>query len=293
MASSREARSAAAGTFGVHAGCHIVNTVVLIGATSGLGRRAAGQLAAAGHRLFLVGRDPVRAAALAKQLPDATVIAADVSVRSGIEQAAAEAPERIDVLINNAGVMTPKRQLTAEGVELNFAVHQLAPWSAVALLGSRIPAGGRIVNVNSEGHRSPMRGGVVRLDPERLVDGVESFDPFLTYSRSKLANLLFTYELQRRRPEWSVVAVHPGVVRTDLGRQFPRLQVAAISAFALPARRGAEPVVRLAVGDERPTGYYDRFAKVRSSSISYDEELARRVWDATEQLRPHATDHKR
>ena len=264
-----------------------MSTVVLIGATSGLGRQAAEQMAAGGHRLFLVGRDPERAATMAKRLPDATVIAADVSVRAGIEKVAAEAPRRIDVLINNAGVMTPTRQVTAEGVELNLAVHHLAPWSAVALLGPLIPAGGRIVNVNSEGHRSPMRGGVVRLDPARLADGEEAFDPFLTYSRSKLANLLFTYELQRRRPDWSVVAVHPGVVRTDLGRQFPRLQVAAISAFALPARRGAEPVVRLAVGDDPPTGYYDRFTRVRSSTISYDEDLARRVWSATEELRPH------
>ncbi|HZX06824.1 MAG TPA: hypothetical protein VFF46_28065, partial [Kribbella sp.] len=138
--------------------------------------------------------------------------------------------------------------------------------------------------VNSEGHRSPMRGGTVRVVPERLMDGPEEFDPFLTYSRSKLANLLFTYELQRRRRDWNVVAVHPGVVRTDLGRQFPRLQVAAVTAFALPARKGAEPIVRLAVGAEPPTGYYDRFTKVRSSAISYDEDLARRVWAATEEL---------
>jgi NAD(P)-dependent dehydrogenase (short-subunit alcohol dehydrogenase family) len=263
-----------------------MSTVVLIGATSGIGRRAAEQLAARGHRLFLVGRDPERAAALEKQLPDATVVVADVSARAGVEQVAAELAGvgRIDVLINNAGVMTPTRQESADGVELNLAVHHLAPWSAVALLGSMIPAGGRVVNVNSEGHRSPMRGGVVRIDPERLADGPESFDPFLTYSRSKLANLLFTYELQRRRPDWNVVAVHPGVVRTDLGRQFPRLQVAAISAFALPARKGAEPVVQLAVGEEAPTGYYDRFTKVRSSAISYDEQLARRVWVATEEL---------
>jgi NAD(P)-dependent dehydrogenase (short-subunit alcohol dehydrogenase family) len=189
--------------------------------------------------------------------------------------------------VNNAGVMTPTRQVTGDGVELNLAVHHLAPWSMTALLLPLIPAGGRIVNVNSEGHRSPMRGGVVRIDPERLEDGPESFDPFLTYSRTKLANLLFTYELQRRRPELSVVAVHPGMVRTDLGRQFPKLQVAAVQAFALSARRGAEPVVRLAIGDEAPTGYYDRFTRVRSSATSYDEDLAQRVWVATEKLRPH------
>ncbi|TCO38633.1 short-subunit dehydrogenase [Kribbella antiqua] len=264
-------------------------TVVLVGATSGIGRHAALRLAADGHRLFLIGRDSARAAALAGELPQATVIAADVSVRSGVEKVAKEisaATDRIDVLVNNAGVMTPTRQVSAEGIELNFAVHHLAPWSATALLLPLIPSGGRIVNVNSEGHRSPMRGGVVRIDPDRLEDGPAEFDPFLTYSRTKLANLLFSYELQRRRPDLGVVAIHPGVVRTDLGRQFPRIQVAAIHAFALSARRGAEPVVRLAVGPDRPTGYYDRFTQVRSSTISYDEELARRVWTATEMLRP-------
>ncbi|MEV0794907.1 SDR family NAD(P)-dependent oxidoreductase [Kribbella sp. NPDC050459] len=265
-----------------------MRTIVLIGATSGLGRRAAEQLD--GHRLFLVGRDAGRAAELAKRLPQASVIAADVSVRAGVERVAGEitaATDRIDVLVNNAGVMTPARQVSGDGVELNLAVHHLAPWSVTALLSPLIPAGGRIINVNSEGHRSPMRGGVVRIDPERLQDGPSEFDPFLTYSRTKLANLLYTYELQRRRPELSVVAVHPGVVRTDLGRQFPRLQVAAVQAFALSARRGAEPVVRLAVGDEAPTGYYDRFTPARSSAISYNEDLARQVWEATEQLRPH------
>jgi NAD(P)-dependent dehydrogenase (short-subunit alcohol dehydrogenase family) len=263
-----------------------MSTVVVVGATSGIGRRVAEGLAAGGHRLFLVGRDPARVAALRRRLPGATVIAADVSAKVGVEQVAAGLADvgRVDVLINNAGVMTPTRQESVDGVELNLAVHHLAPWSTLALLAPLIPAGGRVVNVNSEGHRSPMRGGVVRIDPERLADGPQSFDPFLTYSRSKLANLLFTYELQRRRPDWNVVAVHPGVVRTDLGRQFPRLQVAAITAFALPARKGAEPIVQLATSEEPPTGYYDRFSKVRSSPISYDEELARRVWAATEEL---------
>jgi NAD(P)-dependent dehydrogenase (short-subunit alcohol dehydrogenase family) len=260
---------------------------VLVGATSGIGRRVAEQLSAAGHQLVLVGRDPARAAALAERLPGATVLTADVSGRAGVEQLAAGVAERvgrIDVLINNAGVMTPVRQEGTDGIELNLAVHHLAPWSTVALLGELIPPGGRIVNVNSEGHRSPMRGGIVRVDPERLVDGPAEFDPFLTYSRSKLANLLFTYELQRRRPDWNVVAVHPGVVRTELGRQFPRLQVAAVTAFALPARKGAEPIVHLATTTEPPTGYYDRFTKVRSSPTSYDETLAAQVWTATEQL---------
>ncbi|WP_133798139.1 SDR family NAD(P)-dependent oxidoreductase [Kribbella caucasensis] len=265
-------------------------TVVLVGATSGLGRHAARQLAGEGHRLFLVGRDPDRAADLARELPAATVIAADASVVQGVERVAtaiAAATDRVDVLINNAGVMTRTRQETAEGIELNLAVHHLAPWSMTANLLPLMRPGSRVVNVNSEGHRSPMRGGPVRIDPDDFasLNSEHDFDPFLTYSRTKLANLLFSYELQRRRPELAVTALHPGVVRTDLGRQFPKLQVAAIHAFALSARRGAEPVVRLAVGPEVPSGYYERFTPVRSSPASYDESLARRLWVTTEKLR--------
>jgi NAD(P)-dependent dehydrogenase (short-subunit alcohol dehydrogenase family) len=264
-------------------------TVVLVGATSGLGREAARQLAAAGHRLVLVGRDHQRVADLARELPTATVVSADVAVLQGIEHVAervSAVTDRVDVLINNAGVMTQSRQTTAEGVELNLAVHHLAPWSMTAALLPLMATGSRVVNVNSEGHRAPMRGaGVVRLDPDDL-DSREDFDTFLTYSRTKLANLLFSYELQRRFPELAVAALHPGLVRTDLGRQFPRIQVAVIHAFALSASRGAEPVVRLAVGPDFPPGlYYDRFSPVRSSSLSYDEVLADRLWVATEKLR--------
>jgi NAD(P)-dependent dehydrogenase (short-subunit alcohol dehydrogenase family) len=266
-------------------------TVVLVGATSGLGREAAKQLAADGHRLVLVGRDPDRAAALGRELPAATVIAADVSVREGVERVAKEisaVTNRVDVLVNNAGVMTRSRQTTAEGMELNLAVHHLAPWSMTALLQPLMSSGSRVVNVNSEGHRAPMRGaGPVRLDLEDL-NSSRDFDPFMTYSRTKLANLLFSYELQRRRPDLAVAALHPGVVRTDLGRQWSKLQVAAMHALmmSLSPQRGAEPVVRLAVGPDFTAGaYYDRFAPVRSSTISYDEELARRLWSATERLR--------
>ena len=265
--------------------------VVLVGATSGLGRQAAKQLAAASHRLFLVGRSERRAAELARELPDATVIIADVSVLDGIERVARQisaATDQVDVLINNAGVMTRDRQTTAEGMELNLAVHHLAPWSMTTSLLPLMRPGARVVNVNSEGHRAPMRGGgIVTLDPDdpASLQSERDFGTFRTYSRTKLANLLFSYELRRRRPELTVAALHPGMVRTDLGRQFPRLQVAAINALALSARRGAEPVVRLAVGSDVDPGYYDRFTPVRSSALSYDVALAGRLWAATEKLR--------
>ena len=112
------------------------------------------------------------------------------------------------------------------------------------------------------------------------------YDPFLAYSRTKLANLLFSYELQRRHPELSVVAVHPGMVRTDLGRHWPRIQVAAMHAMSIPARKGAEPVVSLATEPVAERGaYYNRYTSTPSSSESYDNDVARRLWEVTEALR--------
>lgn len=267
-----------------------VRTIALIGATSGLGRAAADQLARDGHRLVLVGRDPKRVERLAKQLPAAVVIGADVSTAAGIDHAATQiesALDHLDALVNNAGVMIPTRQTTSEGIELNLAVHHLAPYSMTSRLLPLLQArSGRVVNVNSEGHRAPLfGGGPVRIDLDDLnMEG--GYDPYLAYSRTKLANLLFSYELQRRHPELSVVAVHPGMVRTDLGRHWPRIQVAAMHAMSIPARKGAEPVVSLTTaGFVEPGDYYNRFTPTRSSAESYDRDLAHQLWDATEAFR--------
>jgi NAD(P)-dependent dehydrogenase (short-subunit alcohol dehydrogenase family) len=267
-----------------------VRTIAFIGATSGLGRAAADQLAQDGHHLIFVGRDPKRVQRLAKQLPTAVVIGADVSTIAGIDQAATQiecAVDHLDALVNNAGVMIPTRHTTSEGIELNFAVHHLAPYSMTSRLLPLLHAGsGRAVNVNSEGHRAPLfGGGLVSIDLDDL-NMEHSYEPFLAYSRTKLANLLFTYELQRRHPELSVVAVHPGMVRTDLGRHWPRIQVAAMHAMSISARKGAEPVVSLATAPAvEPGAYYNRFTTTRSSPESYDTDVARRLWEVTETLR--------
>lgn len=264
-------------------------TIVLVGATSGLGRHAARQFTGAGHRLIAVGRDPTRAAKLARSLPGVHIITADVSTLDGVDRVARQvhaATDHVDVLVNNAGVMLPTRQTTPDGMELNFAVHHLAPYSLTSRLLPLLRPAGRVINVNSEGHRAPLRGGgPVHLDFGDL-QGEKDYDPFMAYSRSKLANLLFTYELQRRHSELTVAAVHPGMVRTDLGREFPRIQVALLHALALSASQGARPVVRLATDPEiQPGAYYNRYAPVPSSTASHDLHTARRLWTATEQLR--------
>ncbi|HEY1625705.1 MAG TPA: SDR family NAD(P)-dependent oxidoreductase [Streptosporangiaceae bacterium] len=265
-------------------------TIVIIGATSGLGRHAARQLGAAGNRLVLVGRDRRRAEELRAELPAADVITSDVATLDGAETVAkrvGDAVGAVDTLVNNAGVIVPDRRTTSEDMELNLAVHHLAPYSMTSLLLPLLRAGdGRIVNVNSEGHRAALfRSGPIELDVTDL-NSERGYDPFLVYSRTKLANLMFTYELHRRYPELTAVAVHPGMVRTDLGREFPRLQVAAMHAISMSARKGAAPVVALATEPGIAGGtYYDRSTPTRSSPASYDRDTAGRLWAETERLR--------
>lgn len=272
-------------------------TVVLVGATSGIGRAAAQRLAADGHTLILVGRNEKRGESLLRELgrtpagAASSFLAADVATAAGVDRVAQyviERTDRVDVLVNNAGIVAPERTETEEGMELNFAVHHLAPFSMTARLLPLLQAGqGRVVNVNSDNHRKPVRGGPgpVKLDFSDL-HAEHSYDPFLAYSRGKLANLLFTYELHRRHPELTVLAFHPGLVRTDLPRSFPRIQAFLVTALAMSPRRGAEPLVRLAMSPEvRSGGYYDRFDLAESSPESHDPEAAARLWEISEKLR--------
>jgi len=272
-------------------------TVVVTGGTSGLGREVVRRLAGDGYRVITVGRDPTRVEALRMQRgtagPRNVVIATvgDLSTAAGCRSFAefvAAQTDHVAALINNAGVMSPRRVETADGLELNFAVHHLAPFvltNALLPLLRRFPAA-RVVNVNSAGHQTSLGG---HHNPTLDFDDLQSrrgYDPFLAYSRSKLANLLFTYELARRHgTELVVNALHPGVVRTDLGRQWPRLQVAAMQVFALSSARAAGPVASLAIGPVATQGaYYDRSTPVRSSPPSYDRNAASRLWQLTEAL---------
>lgn len=264
--------------------------IVLVGATSGMGRSLARSLAEqAGNELVLVGRAQERVAALAVEIPSATVLALDVSTRAGskaLVDVVRERWGRLDVLVNNAGVMTRTRQATSDGLECNLAVHHLAPyWVTTGLLDQLHAARGRVVNVNSAGHAAPMRGpGPVEIDFEDL-QSTRGFDPFLVYSRSKLANLLFSYELARREPGVTVAALHPGVVRTRLGREFPKVQVAMVHALALSADQGAAAIRALVDRADLPSGsYFDRFRQAPSSAASYRIDDALRLWRLTGEL---------
>jgi NAD(P)-dependent dehydrogenase (short-subunit alcohol dehydrogenase family) len=277
-------------------------TVLIVGATSGIGKATARQLAHEGHRVLAIGRDAKRARTLHTELHDRAGGAAafDVARANGWESASAWVnahTDRLDVLINAAGVMLPSRTTTADDLELNFAVHHLAPFALTSRLlpllrQGAVPHGPddatlpRVVNVNSAGHQMSLAG---HINPELDFDDLQSsrsYDPFLAYSRSKLANLLFSYELARRHGhKLAVAALHPGVVRTDLGRHFPRVRVAAAQAFAISPKRSARFVARLATHPLHRNGqYYDRDNPVPTSPPSYDQAAAARLWVVTETL---------
>lgn len=279
-------------------------TVVVTGATSGLGREITRRLTRRGDRVIAVGRDPARAAALGAELGRVgtpTVVAAFDLATLGGQRAFAdlviEQTDHIDALINNAGVMSPHRQQTSDGYELNFALHHVAPFALTGLLlpllrAGKMPGGpagvslARVVNVSSAGHQASLGG---HHNPELDFDDLQSqhgYDPFLVYSRSKLANLLFSYELTRRHGHELVVnALHPGMVHTDLGRLWPKLQVAATQVFAISTAKAAPAVTALAVDPvSTQGGYYNRTTPTRSSPPSYDLAAAERLWKITERI---------
>jgi NAD(P)-dependent dehydrogenase (short-subunit alcohol dehydrogenase family) len=222
-------------------------------------------------------------------------IVGDVATRSGVDEVAravAAETDRVDVLINNAGVMCSRRVVTDEGMELNFAVHHLAPYSmTAALLPLLRRAGGRVINTNSVAHAAALfTPGTVDLDFDDL-QLQRRYSPYVAYSRTKLANLLFTYEFDRRVPGVPMAAVHPGMVRTRLVRSMrsPGFWILSTSTRFLvlrSARTGGRPLTALAMTDDFRGGtYYNRFRPSPSSGPSRDRDSARRLWEITERLR--------
>src|SRR5262245_43096468 len=190
-------------------------TVILTGATRGIGHAAALELAAQGAELGLVGRDPERVRATAEEArargggAPVHEHVADLAGMEEVRRLAAElldAYPRIDVLANNAGAMFTSRHVTADGLEQTFALNHLAPFLLTSLLLDRVTeSGGRVVTTASDAHK----GGV--LDLEDLQSEHQRFRPMRVYGTSKLCNILFTRELQRRNPGIAANCFHPGV----------------------------------------------------------------------------------
>jgi len=279
-------------------------TAVITGANTGLGYETAAALAAKGASVVLAVRNLDKGKEAARRIERATPGAQvqlrelDLSSLDSIRAAADELRsnhESIDLLINNAGVMFTPKSTTKDGFELQFGTNHLGHFALTNLLLDRVLAatGSRIVTVSSQGHRF-VRG--IRFDD---LQADRSYRRVGAYGQAKLANLLFTYELQRRLTGTNTIAVaaHPGGSKTELTRNLPPL-VAAATRLAEPLFQSADmaalPTLRAATDPGVLGGQYfgpDGFAEQRghpkvvaSSVASYDTDAQRRLWAVSEEL---------
>lgn len=271
---------------------------VITGASSGLGYETALALAGKGATVALLCRSPERGEQARAQIAAATanedlhVIACDHANLDSVRDAAGELLARFDalhVLVNNAGLMIMQRRITVDGLEETFQVNHLGAFLLTSLLRERLVASApaRIVTVSSLGHRGA-RLHFGDLQSERFYDG------FTVYCRSKLANVLFTYELARRLEGTGVTAntLHPGFVRTGFGRGSGPLMRALVLLSQVPPlgvspRRGARTQVWLAGAPEveNVSGkYFHGHRARRSSRSSRDRAAQKRLWEASEVL---------
>ncbi|WP_329001762.1 SDR family oxidoreductase [Kribbella sp. NBC_00709] len=274
----------------------VVQTVLVTGGTGGIGKATAAGLAALGARVAITGRDRGRAEAAASEIRTATggqvvVFVADLSSQAEVRRLAAAVLadlSSIDVLVNNVGGFWNTRHVTADGLERTFAVNHLAPFLLTGLLLERLgeSGAGRVVTVSSNAHTAG------RIDFDDL-QGERSYSGQRAYSDSKLANLLFSYELARRLRGTAVTAnaLHPGVVRTSFGAEDPsgvqRVLVPLLRPFLKSPARGAATSIQLASapGLAQVSGkYYANGKPKASSSRSYDEAAARRLWEVSDEL---------
>jgi len=270
---------------------------VVTGASSGIGRATALALARMGATLVLVCRDPARGAAAAAEVRAAggdggvELALADLSSQQEVrrlgEELVARHPE-IHVLVNNAGVVNLRYSTTVDGIETVLAVNHLAYFLLTHLLLDRLRGSGpaRIVNVASEAHRMART-----IDFDDLGHR-HRYRALRVYGHSKLANILFTYELARRLEGTTVTAncVHPGAVGTRLGQNNGRiatLLTKMLKPFFRTPEQGAATSVHVA-SSPALAGVSGRYfvdcREARSSRASYDAELARRLWDESARL---------
>jgi NAD(P)-dependent dehydrogenase (short-subunit alcohol dehydrogenase family) len=276
---------------------------VVTGANTGLGFQTAKVLAERGAAVVLAVRDVEKGRQAAARLganADVTVQQLDLASLASVRAAAADLHAtlpKIDLLINNAGVMYPPRQTTRDGFELQFGTNHLGHFALTGLLlDLLLPAeGSRVVTVASIAHR--IRAAIHFDD----LQWENSYDRVAAYGQAKLANLMFAYELQRRlAPHGTTasIAAHPGVARTELMRNSPAvvraLAPAVASLISHSAERGALPILRAATdpgalggqyyGPDGPGGYRGHPEVVASTPQSYDTATQQRLWTVSEEL---------
>ena len=271
-------------------------TVLVTGGSGGIGRATALGLAKMGAHLAITGRDRARTESAAREIRAAgggrvDAFVADLSSQAAVRRLADEVLQRLprlDVLVNNVGGYWDTRHVTADGLERTFALNHLAPFLLTHLLLDRLQRSAPVRVVTVASHAQAMG----RIDFDDL-QGERSYSGARAYNQSKLANVLFSYELARRLRATAVTAnaLHPGVVRTAFGAEDPgvvqRLLVPFLRPFMKTPARGAATSIHLASAPEleRVTGRYFADSKPkRSSDGSYDEAAAARLWQMSADL---------
>ncbi len=272
-------------------------TIVITGATDGIGLAASPELAKRGARVLMVGRNPEKTAAAEAEVKrrsgsaEVSSLLCEFAFQSAIRRLAGqilERCERIDVLVNNAGGVNKKRWLTEEGIEATFTVNHLGYFLLTRLLLERLVASApaRVVCVASIGHRQ----GTIDFDDLGFEKG---YAIMKAYCRSKLANVLFANELARRLAGTGVTvdSLHPGTVATNIWSGAPGWAKLLLALFARPffisPEKGAARIVQLAAAPELEgsTGNYFEDGKiVWPSRKAQDEAVARRLWQVSSEL---------
>ena len=270
--------------------------MIVTGANSGLGLISARELARAGAHVVLAVRDPAKGELAAQSIPGSTEVRQlDLSDLASVRAFAREWREPLDILLNNAGVMATPQQRTVDGFELQMGTNHLGHFALTNLLLPQLTE--RVITVSSTAHRT----GKIRLDDLNFQQS-GSYGRWTAYGQSKLANLLFTLELQRRLEQAGsplrALAAHPGYAATNLqghtgsGIQH-RLMALTNRMLAQSDRMGALPIL-YAASQELPGGSYigpGGFQEQRGypapagrSKAAQDRESARRLWELSEQL---------
>ncbi len=276
-----------------------VRTVLVTGANSGVGRAASERLAGRGWHVLMLCRDPERGEAACRAVarrargPEPTLVLADLEKPDQVRRAAGEVSDRLqglDALVANAGVYRAALERTGIGVERTLAVTHLGHFQLVSLLLDRVRAAeGRVVVVSSEAHRA---GRLQRRPLDEILRGTDGYSGWQAYADSKLANVLFAFELGRRLsdPGVGVFALHPGMLATRIwngNRDFASLVARLAKPFMGSPDRGGERVERLVIDPElaRVRELYVMGEKpARAAAAAYDRDLASRLWEVSERL---------